>query len=159
MSTGTLSVAWWLVVLLGVASGGAASADEERTVLEVRSAVPLDHDGCLDHAVRELGMSAKRRGKERVWDIGPQFLHPSITPAGTIVVEVRKQEKQSDVLVTATWTGKRKEPGVERELEQRAAAMVTMMSRLCGASTPALACTVKEAGSGTPAPCAHAPQP
>lgn len=140
-----------LVVVL--VAGGALA--EGRTRLETSTTMALEQDVCLDHTVKELGMSAKRKDKERRWSIGPQFLHPSLLPDGTVQVDVTRGEQSTVVSVTLTWAGGRKEKAIESEIEQRATAMVNKMAQMCGTTKPLVKC-ITTTGSDVAA-CAYAP--
>lgn len=147
---------WRTVGMLGALlfTGGAALA-EGRTRLEASTTMALEQDACLDHTVKELGMSAKRKDKERRWIIGPQFLHPSLLPDGTVQIDMTRGEQSSTILVTLTWAGGRKEKAIESEIEQRGLAMVNKMAQMCGTTKPLVKCTTTT-GSDTAA-CAYAP--
>lgn len=137
-----------------VTMAGTALADG-RTRLEATTTMALEQDACLDHTVKELGMSAKRKDKERTWVIGPQFLHPSLLPDGTVQVDMIRSAQNTTVMVALSWAGARKEKAIESEIEQRAAAMVNKMAQMCGTTKPAIKCTTTT-GSDT-ATCAYAP--
>lgn len=138
-----------MFLFLGVAAGG----DPGSTTLEASTLVSRELDGCLDHAVKELGMSAKRVEKERRWKIGPQFLHPSLVPAGTLEVEMKPGERETLVQVTARWPGAAKEKPLQDELESRLTAIASKLAQMCGAIAPAVRCTLASAGAA-PGPCA-----
>lgn len=125
---------------------------EERTRVETSSRVSAEMDGCLDHSVKELGMSAKPRPNERAWNIGPQFLHPSIVPEGTLGVEFVKAEDGTTVRVLATWPGNPKEEATQLELEERLRAMARKMAQLCGVTQPEVKC-LRTPAKGQPAVC------
>ena len=133
--------------------GAASPAGEPRSTVQVTAPVPAESDGCLDHTVKELGMSAKRVEKERRWNIGPQYLHPSVAKDGAFTVEHVKTGEHTTVTVVVSWPGALKAPAVQAELEERLRAMVTKMTQLCGVLKPALTCTVSSAGAAA-APCA-----
>ncbi len=126
---------------------------EGRTTLVAATSVPAEQDGCLDHTVKELGMSAKRKDKERKWNIGPQFVHPSLLPDGTVQVELSRVDPQSSITITLTWSGPLKEKAIESEIEQRAVAMAGKMAQMCGVTKPTVKCTTT-VGSTTAA-CAQ----
>lgn len=138
-----------MLLLLGTGAGG----DPAGTTLEATTPVSRELDACLDHAVKELGMSAKRVEKERRWKIGPQFLHPSLVPAGTLEVEMRPGEKETVVQVTARWPGAAKEKLVQSELEDRITAIASKLAQMCGVVTPTVRCTLSSAGA-SPSACA-----
>jgi len=137
-----------MLLLLGTGAGG----DPAGTTLEATTQVSRELDGCLDHAVKELGMSAKRVEKERRWAIGPQFLHPSIVPAGTLAVEMKPGERETLVQVTARWPGAAKEAPVQAELEDRITAIASKLAQMCGVTAPVVRCTLSNAGAA-PAAC------
>ena len=139
----------WMLLLLGTAAGGAPAG----TSLEASTTVSLELDPCLDHAVKELGMSAKRVEKERRWMIGPQFLHPSLVPAGTLEVEMKPGEGETLVQVTARWPGAAKDRPVQAELEDRITAIASKLAQMCGVITPTVRCRVGSPGGST-GPCA-----
>lgn len=141
------------VLLLAVMAAG---ADAPSTRLETSSTVPVDQDACLDHSVKELGMSAKRQGTDRVWNIASKFLHPTVAKDGTLMVRFEKGDKVSTIVVTATWAGGVKDKDVQPELEQRVASMARKMSQLCGVNQPDVACKLTPAG-GAPVVCKPAP--
>ena len=141
-----------LSILTLFLAAAAFAADSAGTTLETQSTVPVEQDGCLDHAVKELGMSARRVEGERRWTIGPQFLHPSVVQGGTLGVRIEKGEKASTVRVTATWPGSPKAKEVQPELESRVTAMASKIAQVCGVTQPAVKCELKDA-SGKTARC------
>lgn len=141
-----------LIAFTALLASPAAAVEAERTSLEVSAPVPAELDGCLDRAVKELGMSARRVEKERRWNIGPQFLHPSVVKGGTLTVEYRARGGQTLVVVEASWPGARKEPAVQAELQERVRGMVSKLVQICGVLKPELACRVAAAGAA-PAAC------
>jgi len=137
-----------MLLLLGTGAGGAPAG----TTLQTTTPVSRELDGCLDHAVKELGMSARRAEKERRWTIGPQFLHPAIVPAGTLTVEMKPGERETLVQVTARWPGAAKEAPVQAELEDRMTAIASKLAQMCGIITPVVQCTLSNGGA-VPAAC------
>lgn len=133
-------------------SGLALASGEDRTKLETSSRVSAEMDGCLDHSVKELGMSAKPRPNERAWNIGPQFLHPSVVPDGTLGVEFIKAPDGTTVRVLATWPGSPKEEATQLELEERLRAMARKMAQLCGVTQPEVKC-LRTPAKGQASPC------
>ena len=126
-------------------SSGTAFAAEPATTLEATTGVPAEQDACLDHAVRELGMSAKRVEGERRWTIGPQYLHPSVARSGTLGVSFEKAADRSTVKVTATWPGGPKAKDVQPELEERVRAMAGKLAQICGVVKAEVRCEVNAA--------------
>lgn len=126
------------------------------TTLETTTQVPPEQDACLDHSIKELGMSAKKVDNERRWTIGPQFLHPSVVKGGTFGVKLEKGEKASLVRITATWPGAPKAKDVQVELQSRLTAMAAKMAQICGVTRPEVKCELKDLSGKTQA-CA--PQP
>lgn len=116
------------------------------TQLEIESDIPAQHDSCLDHSVRELGMSAKRVEKERRWNIGPQFVHPSIVPAGTVRLEMKPATATTTVKLTVTWPGGLKEKAQQAEIEERVTLMAQKMAQTCGVTLPKVRCSVAAPG-------------
>lgn len=145
-----------ITFIAAVAAASLAFASEKTTTVESTAHVPVEHDGCLDHTVRELGMSAKQRPGERVWNIGPQFLHPSLLENGKVNVRIEKGEKVSTVYATATWPGGLKPDEAQAEIEQRLTSMTSMMSLACGAPPRSSVCNAQPSGSPAAA-CKHAP--
>ena len=133
----------WMVLLVVTAAG----TEPSRSTLEATTPVDRTNDRCLDHAVKELGMSAKRVENERRWTIGPQFLHPSIAPEGRLSVEMKPTERETVVQVTAQWPGPAKEKAVQAELEDRITAIAGKIAQICGVITPAVRCTLSDAGA------------
>jgi hypothetical protein len=131
--------------LIALLFATATLAAEPGTILETQSTVPVEQDGCLDHAVKELGMSAKRVEGERRWTIGPQFLHPSVVQGGTLGVRIEKGEKASTVRIIATWPGAPKAKDLQPELESRVTAMASKMAQVCGVTQPTVKCELKDA--------------
>ena len=121
------------------------------TRLEVESDVPAQYDSCLDHSVRELGMSAKRVEKERRWNIGPQFVHPSIVPGGTVQVEMKPATATTSVKLTVTWPGGLKEKAQQADIEERVALMAQKMAQTCGVTQPKTRCTIAASGQAAAA--------
>lgn len=130
----------------------AVAGDTAGTTVETTTKVPADQDGCLDHTVRELGMSAKKVDGERRWTIGPQFLHSAVAKAGTLGVKFEKGEQATVIRVTATWPGGPKDKSLQAELESRLQSMASKMAQLCGVTRATVACEVKDP-SGKTAPC------
>lgn len=129
-----------------------AAGGEPRATLETTTVVPAEHDGCLDHAVRELGMSAKRQGKDRLWVIGPQFLHSAVARDGAMRLELLPGSGGTTVRLELSWPGGAKEPAVQAEMEQRAAAIPFKMGQVCGVVKPTVRCSFAPAG-GAAAAC------
>lgn len=144
------------VLAAALLSQPALAADPPSTTLSASAEVPVEQDRCLDHTVKELGMSAKKLETERRWTIGPQYLHSAIVKGGTLGLRLDKGEKVTVIRVTATWPGERKAADVQPEIEQRAVSMVTKMAQLCNVLHAAVTCTVSEPGGKTSA-CTPAP--
>ena len=144
------SAAW--VMLLAVAGGG---AEQVRSSLEATTAVARAQDGCLDHAVKELGMSARRVENERRWTIGPQFLHPSLVPEGKLSVQMKAGEGETLVQVTAQWPGPAKEKAVQAEVEERLTVIASKLAQVCGVVSPVIRCTLSDGGAVPPACKGH----
>ena len=125
----------------------AAGAEPPRTTLEATTLVDRANDRCLDHAVKELGMSARRVENERRWTIGPQFLHPSIVPEGRLWIQMKPTESETLVQVTAQWPGPAKEKAVQAELEDRITLVAGKLAQMCGVVTPAVRCTLSDGGA------------
>ncbi len=134
-----------LIAVLSTPLAATAAEPAARTELQTTSSVPADADSCLDHSVKELGMSAKRQPTDRVWKIGPQFLHPSIVPDGTVAVRFDKGATASTVRVTATWPGPPKAKDVQVELQSRLRSMAEKMTQLCGVIHPVVSCQLTPA--------------
>lgn len=131
-----------------VSAGPAAG----QSSLEAKASVQAELDSCLDHAVKELGMSAKKQEGERRWVIAPQFLHPSLVPSGTIEVRMEKGEKASTVRVNVSFPGELKPADVQRTIEERLITMTGKLAQICGVTHPEVSCTVSTKG-GAPAQC------
>ncbi len=127
-----------------------------QSTVETRAYVPPEHDGCLDHTVRELGMSAVRDGTARSWKIAPQFLHSALVPDGAVQVRFEKGTTGTEVIVRATWPGGAKPPEAQSEIEQRLHAMAFKMAQSCGVAKPEPTCHWSPAGA-KPQACRHAP--
>ena len=147
-----MTSAAWIVLLLVTDAGAAPAPAPAQSTLEATTPVDRANDRCLDHAVKERGMSAKRVENERRWTIGPQFLHPAIVPEGKLSVEMKPTERETLVQVTARWPGPAKEKTVEAELEDRISAIAGKLAQMCGVVTPAVRCTLSDAGA-PPAAC------
>lgn len=120
--------------------------------LEAKASVQAELDGCLDHAVKELGMSAKKQEGERRWVIAPQFLHPSLVPGGRIEVRMEKGEKASTVRVNVTFPGELKPAEVQQTIEERLITMTGKLAQICGVIHPEVSCLVSAKGAA-PAKC------
>jgi hypothetical protein len=134
-------------------AASALGAEPPRTELLASTVVPLEADACLDHAVKELGMSAKRIEKQRRWKIGPQFIHPSVVEGGTVGVELKKGEHDTTIEVRVTWPGAPKAAVEQGEVEERVSLMAGKMAQMCGVTQPAVRCDLFPAG-GAARPCA-----
>lgn len=121
------------------------------TSVEAKTTAPAEVQGCLEHAVVELGLSPKRKDLE--WTFGPEKLHPSIVPQGKFWLRLEKAGEKIEVRVTASWPGGVKPPAVQAELEQRLRSVAERVATVCGVSNPVAACQVR-AGSAAPAACA-----
>lgn len=131
------------------------------TVVLVQTQVPPAFDGCLDHTVKELGMSAKRAdGPARHWDIAPKFLHGVLQKDGAaaLTVDLDKTDKAARVSVRAAWSGAAKDKATQGEIEERLRLMAAKMAQQCGVTKAELTCTTTPAG-GTAAPCLPPPTP
>jgi hypothetical protein len=135
-----------------------ARAEAPRSRVVTSSEVTAEMDGCLDHSVRELGMSAKREGEARSWRIGPQFLHPTVAPEGTLQVRFEKAPTRTKIVVDATWPGALKADDVQREIESRLRAMAEKLAQVCGVTKPAVECVATPAGGAAKA-CPKPAQP
>lgn len=145
-----------LVMWAGLFGAAAFAAESTGVTLEAVSQVPVEQDACLDHAVKELGMSAKKAEPERRWVIGSQFLHSSVAKGGTLGVKLEKGERTTQVRVTATWPGEKKPKEVQVELESRVGAIAAKMAQICGVIRPEVKCEVKDA-TGKAATCTGTP--
>jgi hypothetical protein len=134
------------VPVLIVMAASALGAEPPRTELLASTLLPLEADGCLDHAVKELGMSAKRLEKERRWKIGPQFIHPSIVEGGTVGVELKKGEHGTSVEVRVSWPGAPKADVEQSEVEERVSLVAGKMAQMCGVTQPEVRCELVPAG-------------
>lgn len=133
----------------------AASPPPAATSVATTAAVPLAQDACLDHTVRELGMSAKKaEGAPRHWDIAPKFLHGALAKDATaaFTVDLEKTDKAALVKVKATWPGAPKAKEVQLEIEERLRVMTAKMAQTCGVPRADVTCTTTPAG-GVAAPC------
>lgn len=140
------------VILAAAALAQPSSAQEARSTLEATSSVSSEQDGCLDHSVKELGMSAKKVESERRWKIGPQFLHPSVVQGGSLEVAMRKGKDESLILVTASWPGGLKAKELQAELADRVSSMARKMAQICGVTRPTVRCVSTAPGAG-PSDC------
>ncbi len=147
-------------LLAGVALAD-APAPAATTKVAAQTSVPLAQDGCLDHTVKELGMSAKKaEGPARHWDIAPRFLHGALAkdPAATLTVDLERSDKAALVIVRAGWAGAPKDKATQAELEERLRLMAAKMAQQCGVTKAEVTCTVAPAG-GVAAPCLPPVQP
>ena len=129
------------------------------TSVSVQAPVPLAQDSCLDHTVKELGMSAKKADSPaRHWDIAPKFLHGALAKdvAASVSVELEKTDKATLIHVRAAWSGAPKDKDVQLEIEERLRLMTTKMAQQCNVVRPELVCTTTPAG-GVAAPCVMPP--
>ena len=143
------------------AAPAAPAAAPTATAVVTQAAVPAAQDACLDHTVKELGMSAKRaEGPARHWDIAPKFLHGALAKDGgaTFAVDFEKADKAWLVKVRAAWTGAPKDTALQLEIEERLRVMTAKMAQLCGVPRAQVECTTTPAGA-KPAPCAPPPAP
>lgn len=131
----------WIVCSVVLAGTALATTQGKRVILEATVSVPVEHDSCLDHSVRELGMSAKRVEKQRRWHIGPQFLHPTVKEGGAVELEVKMGTTESVVVVRASWLGGAKEEKTQVEIESRFQAIAAKMAQMCGVIAPTVKCT------------------
>lgn len=137
-----------LLILLSSLATPALAAEVDQTVVETTQSVAIELDSCLDHSVKELGMSAKRRQGERRWDIGPQFIHPSIAKVGAVEVVMDK----ALIRVSVRWPGAPKDAEVQRTIEERVGDMTRKMAQICGVTQAQPTCTVQAPGKPA-APC------
>lgn len=133
-------------------TGLAVGDNSAQSRVETTATVPADMDRCLDHTIKELGMSAKPKEGERAWNIAPKFLHPSIATDGSLSVRFEKLERESKIVVLATWAGAPKEKAIQDELEERLRAMAHKMAQLCGVTNPQVLCQRTPSG-GKPSTC------
>lgn len=124
--------------------------------VETRASVTAEFDGCLDHTVRELGMSAVRDPSARQWKIKPQFLHSALVPDGAVEVRIEKGAGETVVVARAIWPGGVKPVEAQSEIEQRLHAMAFKMTQSCGVAKPQPSCTLTATGAKAKA-CRHAP--
>lgn len=152
----TLLAAALLSPIAAVADAPKTTLKTTLTTLSTSAEVPAAMDSCLDHSVKELGMSAKKVDSERRWVIGPQYLHSAVAKDGTFGLRFDKGPAATAIRVTATWQGARKGADVQPELELRMIAVVTKIVQLCGVARAPVTCTVQEPEAAA-APCAAAP--
>lgn len=129
------------------------------TSVMVQVQMPLAQDACLDHTVKDLGMSAKKiEGPARHWDIAPKFLHGVLAKdvGAAVNVELEKTDKATLIHVHAVWSGAPKDKDVQLEIEERLRSMTVKMAQECNVVKPELACTTTPAG-GAAAPCTLPP--
>ncbi|MFN0064238.1 MAG: hypothetical protein ACKVPX_17155 [Myxococcaceae bacterium] len=142
------------LLLLFCALPLAAIAQTEGSVGEMVATThaPKDQDACLDHSVRELGMSAKKVEGARHWVIGPQFLHPSLVPGGAVDVMLEPAPNdQTRVTARARWSASSAVLTHEGELASRLKAIPHKMAQACGVTRPQVSCSV--AVQNTKRPC------
>jgi hypothetical protein len=142
-----------LLAVLALATTARANNETSRSTVETTSSVGLENDRCLDHSIKELGMSAKREGELRSWKIGPQFLHPALVPQGGVQVRFEKAADKSTVRVLAGWPGALKAKDTQGDIEDRMRAIASKLAQICGIIHPVVTCSVTPAG-GASAPCA-----
>lgn len=148
----------FVVLTLAPAAAGAEppAAAPPGTVLVTQASVPLAQDACLDHSVKELGMSAKRaEGSARHWDIAPKFLHGGLAKeaSASFTLDFEKTDKASLVKIRAAWPGAPKAKEVQLELEERLRQMAAKIAQVCGVVRADVACTITAPGAAA-APCA-----
>ncbi|MBI4815898.1 MAG: hypothetical protein HY791_06565 [Deltaproteobacteria bacterium] len=126
-------------------TGAPVGAGEARTKIVAHSEVAAESDGCLDHAVKELGMSAKRQEARRAWTIGPQFLHSSVVTGGALELLIDRQPTGSKIVVTTSFPATSRSEVDEKEIESRVGAIASKMAQLCGVTRPVVRCEVTPA--------------
>ncbi|MBI2373962.1 MAG: hypothetical protein HYV07_08190 [Deltaproteobacteria bacterium] len=101
-------------------------------------------------------MSAKRVEGQRVWNIGPQFLHSAVAKGGTLAVHFERAEQVTRVRVNVTFPGPLKAEAEQAEIESRLTSMAHKMTQICGVTKPMVRCEVSPSG-GAKVPCRHGP--
>lgn len=136
----------------------AHAAEPPDTTVVLAMTLPPSADRCLDHAVRELGMSAKRAGTERRWDILPRFVHPSVVEGGAFTLVLATRPEGAEVNLTLRWRGAPQPDAVAAEVHARLGAVMEKLAQICGVLRPTWTCT-RTAGGAPPRTCAPPPAP
>lgn len=157
-----LTLSTLFCAVLRAAEPAAVVAASTSTTVETQSSVPPKQDACLDHGVKELGMSAKRADPlARRWDIAPKFLHAVLASdaRAALTVELEKLEAKSIVRIRARWSGAPQRSDVQLEIEERLRSMAHKIAQLCGVPRPDVTCTTTPAGAVKGDPCTPPPPP
>lgn len=140
-----------LLPLLCAVPVRAESPPAASSSVEVTVSVAPESDGCMDHAVTELGLSGKRT--ERTWVFSPSRLHPALVPDGSFTIVLVKGEKGTEARSTASWKGSLKAEPAQGEIEERLRNLTAKMGIACGAAPSAVQCQRKGTdGKATPCP-------
>lgn len=101
---------------------------------------------CLDHAVIELGLGAKKL-EGGVWRAKGALVHATLAAELNVLLRVEPVKAGLTLRLHSDWPGAPKEPALQAELEARHVAAITRAGRICGELHPAVTCRRTPAGA------------
>jgi hypothetical protein len=112
--------------------------------------LPAGQEACLDHAVKELGLGAKRVGN--AWQAKGELLHARIAAELNVILLLEPASGDLVFTLRTDWPGAPKAAELQSELESRHIAAVARAARICGIAQANVVCQRRPAG-GEAVPC------
>jgi len=109
-----------------------------------------DQEACLDHAVYELGLGAKKHG--RTWKAKGELLHATIASELNVILTLEPASGDLVFTLRTDWPGAPKDAALQAELEARHVLAVGRAARICGIVQANVSCQRVPAGAA-PIPC------
>ncbi len=100
---------------------------------------------CLDHAVIELGLGAKKQGES--WRAKGALVHATLATELNVLLRLEPADGMVVLRLHSDWPGAPKEAALQGELEARHIAAVTRAARICGVVHPEVTCRRAPAGA------------
>jgi len=123
------------------------------TAIDATVTLAGDQAACLEHAIVELSLGAKRQGD--AWQAKGALLHATIASELNVLLRLQRSTGDVKLLLHTDWPGAPREPALQAELEARHVTAMVRAGRICGVVNPMTSCTVTPAG-GAPKPCTPA---
>ncbi len=107
--------------------------------------LPAGQEACIDHAIKELSLGAKRAGN--AWQAKGELLHASIAAELNVILTLEPASGDLVFTLRTDWPGAPKAAELQSELESRHIAAVARAARICGIAQANVVCQRRPAGA------------